>query len=97
MNKEEILQEIKSQYEKDFPDFDRLSTLNYLLRIENGDKEVVSSLIMFGEEKEIQELDLERELKKTRQQSSLVGLKDITKIMKKVFDSAELEYLKKNI
>jgi len=97
MTKEEILQEIKSQYEKEYPDFDRLSTLNYLLRIENGDKEVVSSLIMFGDEKEIQELDLTRELKRTREQSSLIGLKDIINIMKKVFDSAELEFIRKNI
>ena len=47
--------------------------------------------------KEIQELDLTRELKRTREQSSLIGLKDIIKIMKKVFDKAELEVIKKNI
>ena len=97
MTKEEILKEIKSQYEKEFPDFDRLSTLNYLLRIKNGDKEVLSSLIMFVNKKEIQELDLTRELKRTRGQSSLIGLKDITDIMKKVFDPVELKFIKKNI
>jgi len=47
--------------------------------------------------KEIQELDLTRELKRTREQSSLLGLSEIAKIMRDVFDSAELEWLKKNI
>lgn len=47
--------------------------------------------------KEIQEYNLEKELRATREQSSLIGLKDITSIMKRVFDSAELEFIKKNI
>ena len=45
--------------------------------------------------KEIQELYLTRELKRTREQSSLI--KDIIEIMKKVFDKEELKVIKKNI
>ncbi len=47
--------------------------------------------------KEQQEYNLEKELRRTREQSSLIGLKDIIEIMKKVFDKAELEVIKKNI
>jgi len=48
-------------------------------------------------EKEIQEYNLEKELRATRNQNSLICLIDITNIMKKVFDKAELEVIKKNI
>ena len=48
-------------------------------------------------EKEIQEYNLEKELRATRNQNSLICLIDITNIMKKVFDKAELEAIKKNI
>lgn len=47
--------------------------------------------------KEQQEYNLENELRATREQSSLICLVDIAMIMKKVFDSAELEVIKKNI
>ena len=47
--------------------------------------------------KEQQEYNLEKELRATREQSSLICLVDITNIMKKVFDKAELEVIKKNI
>ena len=47
--------------------------------------------------KEIQEYNLETELRATREQSSLICLVDIANIMKKVFDKAELEVIKKNI
>ena len=48
-------------------------------------------------EKEKQEYNLEKELRRTREQSSFICLVDITNIMKKVFDKAELEVIKKNI
>ena len=47
--------------------------------------------------KEQQEYNLEKELRATREQSSLIGLKDITEIMKRVFDKEELKVIKKNI
>jgi len=47
--------------------------------------------------KEQQEYNLEKELRATRNENSLICLIDITSIMKKVFDKAELEVIKKNI
>ena len=47
--------------------------------------------------KEIQEYNLEKELRATREQSSLIGLKDIIEIMKRVFDREELKVIKKNL
>ncbi len=47
--------------------------------------------------KEKQEYNLEKELRRTRNENSLICLVDITNIMKKVFDKAELEVIKKNI
>ena len=47
--------------------------------------------------KEQQEYNLETELLATRNQNSFICLVDITNIMKKVFDKAELEVIKKNI
>lgn len=47
--------------------------------------------------KEIQEYNLEKELRATRNQNSLICLVDIANIMKRVFDRAELEVIKKNI
>jgi len=47
--------------------------------------------------KEKQEYNLEKELRATRNQNSLICLVDIANIMKKVFDKAELEVIKKNI
>ena len=47
--------------------------------------------------KEQQEYNLEKELRATREQSSLICLVDLINIMKKVFDKAELEVIKKNI
>ena len=47
--------------------------------------------------KEKQEYNLEKELRATRNENSLICLVDITNIMKKVFDKAELEVIKKNI
>ena len=47
--------------------------------------------------KEKQEYNLEKELRATRNENSLICLVDITNIMKKVFDKAELEVIKKNL
>ncbi|MDD3085452.1 MAG: hypothetical protein PHU32_06230 [Candidatus ainarchaeum sp.] len=47
--------------------------------------------------KEKQEYNLEKELRATRNQNSLICLVDIANIMKKVFDKEELEVIKKNI
>ncbi len=47
--------------------------------------------------KEQQEYNLEKELRATRNQNSFTCLIDIAMIMKRVFDKAELEVIKKNI
>ena len=47
--------------------------------------------------KDEQEYNLEKELRATREQNSFICLVDITNIMKRVFDKAELEVIKKNI
>ena len=48
-------------------------------------------------EKEIHEYNLEKELRATRNQNSFICLVDRATIMKRVFDKAELEVIKKNI
>ena len=47
--------------------------------------------------KEQQEYNLEKELRATRNQNSLICLVDIANIMKRVFDKEELKVIKKNI
>ena len=47
--------------------------------------------------KEQQEYNLEEELRKTRNQNSLICLVDVANIMKRVFDKEELKVIKKNI
>ena len=47
--------------------------------------------------KDEQEYNLEKELRATREQNSFICLVDITNKMKKVFDKAELEVIKKQI
>jgi len=47
--------------------------------------------------KEQQEYNLEKELRATRNENSLICLVDITNIMKRVFDKEELKVIKKNI
>lgn len=94
--KEKIIEE----WSKDEPNMTKIRQLEYQLRIEEGSKEIASAVGLcqdLDELQEVQEIDLEMELKKTRQQSSLIGLLEISKIMKRVFDSSELEYLRKNL
>lgn len=95
-----IQEQIVREWESDNPNITKIKQLEYKLRIEQGAKEISSATGLYQELDDlqaIQELDLTRELKRTRDQNSLLGLSEIAKIMKNVFDSAELEWLKKNI
>lgn len=95
-----IQEKISQEWLADEPNITKIKQLEYKLRIEQGAKEISSATGLYQELDDlqaIQELDLTRELKKTRDQNSLLGLSEIAKIMKDVFDSAELEWLRKNI
>ena len=95
-----IQEKISQEWLADEPNMTKIRQLEYQLALLNGTKEIQAGATLMQELDDlqaIQELDLTRELKRTRDQSSLMGLKDITDIMKKVFDSVELKFIKKNI
>jgi len=95
-----IQEQISQEWLAEEPNILKIKKLEHKLRMDEGSKEIASATGLYQEIEDlqaIQELDLTRELKRTRDQNSLIGLKDITEIMKNVFDSAELEWLRKNI
>jgi len=95
-----IQEKISQEWLADEPNMTKIRQLEYQLALLNGTKEIQAGATLMQELDDlqaIQELDLTRELKRTRDQSSLLGLSEIAKIMRDVFNSAELEWLKKNI
>jgi hypothetical protein len=88
--KEEVSKEVLS----DFPDYFKISDMMYKIAVLSGEIEERVVLSNLSERASIQKICLERELKRSRDQDTYLGLEDIMDVLKKVLHREEIKLLK---
>ena len=94
MNLQDYKEEVSKEVLKDSPDYFKISDWMYKIAVLNGEIEERVVLSNLSERASIQKICLERELKRSRDQDTYLGLEDIIDVLKKVLHKEEVKLLK---
>lgn len=94
MKLDEYKEELRSEVLKDDMDYFKVSDLTYKIAVLSGEREEPAIISNLMERASIQKICLERELKRSRDQDTYLGLEDIIDVLKKVLDKEDIKLLK---
>jgi len=94
MSVEKYKDQLKEEIEKEDIDYFKVSDIVYKIAVLKGAHEQSSAISNLMERASIQKICLERELKRSRDQDTYLGLEDIIDVLRKVLDKEEVKLLK---
>ena len=94
MNLQDYKEEVSKEVLKDSPDYFKISDMMYKIAVLNGEIEERVVLSNLSERSSIQKICLERELKRSRDQDTYLGLEDIVDVLRRSLDKEEVKLLK---
>jgi len=94
MKLDKYKEELRSEVLKDDIDYFKVSDLTYKIAVLSGEREEPAIISNLMERASIQKICLERELKRSREQDTYLGLEDIRDVLKNVLAPEEINILK---